>query len=396
MTTRSYRSLTETIIAAIAASPRHGTELGSADGGIAADGEARMRCISFRDYMDMCLYDDRFGYYRSGAVRIGKDADFYTSSAIGDVLGQVIARYAWSYLERLPRRGRKLRLAEWGAGTGRLSAQIAAAGSRLSAEWPARVAPLLIEDHPAHAAEAGEQFRRAGAACEPAVVASPDVWREPERWLAGPLLLVANELLDAFPVHRVKRIGGALRELGVAWKADVGFCEVAMKPTRPELEQSLLQDGVALREGQETEICLDARDWLERLYAVAGEGRIMLIDYGHEAEEYRAEHRMAGTLMTYRRHRAGWSPYEHPGEQDLTAHVDFSFVRRAARAAGFEVAYEGSQLQFLLDHGVLELLSEHDGRDPFGEAARRNRAVRQLLLSDGMSETFKVMILEKR
>lgn len=351
------------------------------------------RCISFRTYMEMCLYDEDYGYYRTGPIRIGKDGDFYTSSAVGDVLGQVIARYGIAYSGQL--QGRKLRLAEWGGGTGRLSAQIAAAAEQLSAVLPGDSPPLLIEDHPAHAAAAKEQFRSAGAKCEPTLLRSSDVWEEPERWLAGPMLLVANELLDAFPVHRVKRIGGELYELGVAWDDGLGLYEVAMALTRPDLESRLDRDGVPLWEGQATEICPAADEWLSRLGTVLEEGRVLLIDYGHEAEEHRAEHRMDGTLMTYWRHRGGGSVLERPGEQDITSHVNFTSIRRAAEDAGFRVAYYGNQLQFLLDYGVLDLLADHDGRDPFGEASRRNRAVRQLLLSDGMSESFKVMILQK-
>jgi SAM-dependent MidA family methyltransferase len=113
------------------------------------------------------------------------------------------------------------------------------------------------------------------------------------------------------------------------------------------------------------------------------------------AELY-APHRMRGTLLGYRRHVAAERPYEHVGEQDLTAHVNFSACERAGLAAGAARSELLTQRDFLLRHGVLELLQDGGFGDPFGPVAKRNRAIRQLLLSDQISELFKVLMLDIR
>lgn len=356
------------------------------------DGKLRtVSCISFKEYMAACLYDDRYGYYRSGPVRIGKNGDFYTSSGIGKIMAEALARYALAYANA---EESQIQLVEWGAGTGRLSAQIAAAGRTLDINWDNKFRNVLVEDHPMHRIEAHRSFGElaGGESGEPILLSSNQAWDS--GILKQTSLVLLNELLDAFPVHRVAMAEGELAELGVAWNGEQGFHEVYMPITDPRIACWLERDGIRLKEGQRTEVHAAAYDFLERLRDEMPAGRLVLIDYGHEAEEYAAEHRRLGTLLCYWRHQASDNPYVRIGEQDITSHVPFTFVRRAAEDAGWKLAGYTTQKRFLLDNGVLGLLQSHDGSDPFGEAARMNRAVRQLLLSDEMSETFKVMVLD--
>lgn len=352
-----------------------------------------VKCIPFLQYMNCCLYDAEYGYYRSGPVRIGKKGDFYTSSGIGRVLSEVIAGYSLQYGRAI---GKPLRLIEWGAGTGRLSAQITAAGKKQSDHWEEQFIPILIEDHPSHAFASRETFAAltGTTSAQPLLATSDEAWEAD--WLRQPALVLANELLDAFPVHRVQCVNGELAELGVAWTAEHGFHDVYMPLTDPRISGWLARDGIQLKEGQQTEVHAGAADFLMRLGQTMTEGRLLLIDYGHEAAEYAAEHRMLGTLMCYWQHQASDSPFVRVGEQDITSHVPFTFIRHAAEESGWQVSSYSTQKQFLIDNGVFELLQNHNSTDPFSETARMNRAIRQLLLSDQMSETFKVMVLDKR
>lgn len=359
------------------------------------DSEGRQRsvpCISFLQYMSDCLYDAKYGYYRSGPVRIGKDGDFYTSSAIGRVMAEVLSGYVIEYGHAA---GKPLQLIEWGAGTGRLSSQLAAAGRKRSKDWDKQFTSILIDDHPQHAVAAREAFEASGGNGDamPLIASSDAAWEAD--WLRQPSLVLANELLDAFPVHRVQLVDGQLVELGVAGKVEEGFYYVHMPLTDIRIKDWLKRDGIELREGQQTEVAAPAADWLKRLGTRMDEGRVIVIDYGHETNEYAAEHRMYGTLMCYWRHQASDSPFDHIGEQDITAHVPFTFIRHAAEESGWKVICYMTQKQFLAEHGVFELLQNHYDPDPFSETARMNRAIRQLMLSDQMSETFKVMILDK-
>ncbi|RJE90785.1 SAM-dependent methyltransferase [Paenibacillus sp. 1011MAR3C5] len=351
-------------------------------------------CITFHEYMEACLYDETYGYYRTGEARVGKEGDFYTSSAIGSIMSEIVSRYALTFQSTL---GLPVVLTEWGAGTGRLSAGIAASLRKLTPQWESRFSQRLIEDHPGHRAKVKASYDEAGLPTAPPVYTSREyVMKRESREEQGAVLVIANELLDAFPVHRIIRKGETYRELGVAESPGHGFVYAEMPLSDAVFLAWLERDGICLRDGQITELCPGARDWLLQLGRLLHAGdRVMLIDYGHEAEEYAAEHRMQGTLMTYSRHQASDSPFLSAGERDITAHVSFSFIRSSAEEAGFRVDYYDTQKQFLLDNDIFELLGSHDGSNPFGEEAKRNRAVRQLLLSDGMSESFKVMIVEK-
>lgn len=358
------------------------------------DNDRSVPCISFFSYMAACLYDEKNGYYRSGPVRVGKEGDFYTSSGIGQVLAEVLAGYALSYGRTL---NEPLKLIEWGAGTGRLSAQIAVAGRKRSSDWKSDFQSILIEDHPLHIEAAKQIFDGMNspdeADQEPILAASADAWEA--SWLREPALVIANELLDAFPVHVVTCKNGQLVEIGVAGNEAQGFYEVYMPLSDSRISGWLARDGIQLREGQRTEVHSGAAEFLKKLGAAMSKGRLILIDYGHEADEYAAEHRMRGTLMCYWRHMASDSPYIRIGQQDMTSHVPFTFIRNEALACGWEVNGFMTQKQFLIENGVLELLQNHGSTDPFSKEMRQNRAVRQLLLSDQMSEAFKVMVLDK-
>ncbi|MCQ6558284.1 class I SAM-dependent methyltransferase [Paenibacillus mendelii] len=359
-------------------------------------GEKQVGCISFRDYMAMCLYDPDYGYYRAGSVRIGKSGDFYTSSSVGSVMGEKIASYA---AELISTYEGPVDAAEWGAGTGKMSAQILAAWHKLDCGWLPRMTYAVIDSSPVHLQEARATLS-SGPDGPELLFLKPEEVDSSKLGGDNPLIIVANELLDAFPVHRVIRQDGQLYELGVALQhsdttetPDFQYAYMALSD--PEIERSLAADGIALLEGQETEVNLEAERWLAYAGGLVTRGSLMLIDYGHEARELTAPHRMRGSLLCYNGHRAHDNPFLQPGEQDITAHINFTACRRAAEASGWNVAYYNTQKQFLVDQGILGDLMAHDGSDPFSEAAKRNRSIRQLLLSDGMSETFKVMILSK-
>lgn len=357
----------------------------------ASDGTpAAAAAIPFRDYMAFCLYDETYGYYTSGRQRVGKDGDFYTSASVGHVMGAVLANCIrrMSAAADLP-----VALFEWGAGTGRLAASLLQAWRDADAKQAETVHAFLVDGHPGHREEARQALEAAGFGGT-AKVLPPE---EAERLLveAEQPILLANELLDAFPVRRIKRAGGQLWEIGTAWDERAErFCDALLPLCEDDLAE-LARTGLQPREGQEAEWCTDALAWLAEMTSRMTGGMLILIDYGDVQEELLGPHRMNGTLLGYANHRAYHDPYLDPGGQDLTAHVNFTAVREAAERLGWTCACYATQKQFLLDNGVLDLLQAHYDPNPFSETARQNRAVRQLLLSDGMSELFKVLILTR-
>ncbi len=353
----------------------------------------KLSAISFHHYMSLCLYHPEYGYYRSGKTRVGREGDFYTSAYVGEIMGEqlagVIARLA---NERFAGPS-TVEVVDWGGGTGRLSRAMLDAWSK-NGETGRRFELTVIEGNPEHRKEAGEQLASyidAGTArvIEGRQGALPD-------WSDRPVVVVANELLDAFAVHRIVKREGRICEWGVTWdERSESFAPCLLTECETNWSAWLEEQGITLLEGQTVEANPDAAEWIRELAPRVSCGLLILIDYGDEAAELSAPHRMDGTLLCYAKHRAHNDPYYIPGEQDLTAHVNFSHMRRAAEQAGWRQIWYGTQKRFLVESGVMEKLAEHRIADPFHPIAKRNRAIRQLLLSDNMSELFKVHIFER-
>lgn len=348
--------------------------------------ESDKSLLRFRDYMEMCLYDPDGGYYTSDKSKIGREGDFYTSSHIGSILGDVLARY----IGRLASDQEGIfTVTEWGAGTGRLARQIL---DRIREEDPglyARLEYRIAERSPHHRRILQEALSgHDGAICIMETVPPGNY---------GPGLVFSNELLDAFPVHRVRRRREVLTELHVGWDPVEGrFFEAELPCTDPAVLEYLDLGRITLRDGQTADLNLEAGRWIKEQAERLQQGTpLVTIDYGDVSEELFGSHRMAGTLMCYKAHKAYDNPYIHAGEQDITAHVDFSCCIRSGLEAGLSDWKLATQKQFLMDNGILELLQQHGGSDPFSPAAKRNRAIRQILLSDSMSELFKVLIQRK-
>lgn len=351
-------------------------------------GEAPAGAIRFYDYMQLCLYEPEYGYYMKKHTKIGKSGDYYTASNIGDILGGVLARFIAGQAEEIP--DGEFAVTEWGAGSGRLAGQILDAIQKERPDLYERLHYRIIEKSPFHRQLQEEELERHW---------SRAVFTEPDGGLSDrypPGVVLSNELLDAFPVYRVRRRGGELMELYVTWdRQEERFRELELPCGDQRLADYLAEGPATLLDGQTADINLEAAEWIGGQLARMTKGALITIDYGGVAEELFASHRMAGTLMCYKGHEAYDNPYIYAGEQDITAHVDFSALIRAGAKAGAADWKLMTQKEFLLENGVMELLMQHDGRDPFSPAARRNRAVRQLLVSDQMSELFKVLVQRK-
>jgi SAM-dependent MidA family methyltransferase len=180
-------------------------------------------------------------------------------------------------------------------------------------------------------------------------------------------LVMANEYLDALPVHRLIQ-DGQLREAWVGWK-DGWFCEVVAELSTPQLADHLAAEGVELRDGQRAEVCLDAPRWVTKVARRLVPGGVLLvIDYGQDAAELYSTRHLAGTLLTYRGHEVGDDPFAAVGLSDLTAHVDITALERSASDAGLVLIGSTTQGPFLARLGLGELLAEL-GRRPDTEPA---------------------------
>ncbi|WNQ13497.1 SAM-dependent methyltransferase [Paenibacillus aurantius] len=343
------------------------------------------KVLSFHDYMALCLYDPEDGYYMKEQVKVGKEGDFYTSASLGEFMGEMIAR---QYLRFQLEGERPLPVVEWGGGTGEMAKHFLDAVERLNPVVYQGLAYWLVEKSPYHRAMQQKTLRRHAMHTQ---------WGGPEEGGGLPCraFVFSNELLDAFPVHRVRMERGEWKELYVAWDSGKECLVEREGPCTPAVREYLDQEGIRLLEGQTAEVNLQARSWVKEQASRLEEGVLLTIDYGDTAEELYSSHRMNGTLLCYRGHLAYDDPFRFPGEQDMTSHVNFTACIRAGKEGGIQQETLRTQKEFLVDNGLLELMADHSSPDPFGPEARRNRAIRQLLLSDGMSELFKVLLQTK-
>jgi SAM-dependent MidA family methyltransferase len=302
--------------------------------------------ITFARFMEIALYDPERGYYRGAAARPGRGGDFLTAPEAHPIFGRAIARFvadAWAVLERPAR----FTIREHGAGGGALAEALLAGLDADGSGALAAVRYRVVEVEPARTAATRARLESAGRA---GVLESDD---------GSPIdgLVIANEVLDALPTHRVVVRDGELREILVGLDPEGGLIDVMAAPTTPLLAGRLADEAVVLAEGQHAEICLELDPWVARVAAGLGRGIVLLIDYGYPAAElYDPARRAAGTLAAYLRHQVHDDLYRAIGRQDLTAHVDVTAVERAAAAAGLVHLGTTTQAAFLDRLGAGEIL----------------------------------------
>ena len=345
--------------------------------------------LSFHDWMAAALYDEREGYYcRRDREVWGRAGDYRTSAERSFLFAATLARYFAGLHERLGA-PRQWTVWECGAGAGRFAR---------------RVLDTLAQDYP-HVFSAtryviDEVSARARAAAREllAPFAARVEFRrlEAQRAPLAAGVIFANELLDAFPAQRVVARCGKVLELCVGLDEHDNFVWLEREPGSPLLAEYFARAGVRLAEGQIAEANLAAEQWIKKAAAAFRRGFLVLIDYGAEAAElYDAALRPEGTLRALRRHQFA-AILAQPGEQDLTASVDWTTVKRAGAEAGLKIELFARQDQFLLRAGILDVLESLTARaGDAAETASLRLDAREMILPGGMSQSFQALVLKK-
>jgi len=330
---------------------------------IAAELAANGNWIPFARYMELALHEPGLGYYAGGAAKLGPAGDFVTAPEISPLFARTLARQVKEVL------GPGEAVLEFGAGSGALAAALLEALGEVE---------YLILEPSAELAE--RQLARLGTAAR-------WVERMPARFRG---VMLANEVLDAMPVHAVAWTRAGVRERGVC--ANEGALAWSERPAAgPVLEAAGAIAPELPPSGRfESELGLAARAWMLLVARALERGALFVLDYGFPAREYYHPQRSMGTLACHYRHRVHGDPFWLPGLQDITAHVDFSALARAAAAAGLEVLGYASQAQFLVNCGISDELQKLDPEN----AARylpAAAAAQKLLSPAEMGELFKVL-----
>ena len=345
--------------------------------------------IPFVRFMELALYHPQFGYYMrqpDGAdqERIGWSGDFYTSSDVHPILGRAIAAQA-KQMDELVGCPTPFTIVEAGAGKGLLARDCLAAIHAEQDGFASRVRYVLIERSPAM-----RELQRQNLAhwlSKPGLV----TWVEGLDGLAPQSvtgLFFSNELIDAFPVHRVQVAAGRTEELYVDYRE--GRFVNCFKPlSTAALVHYLQQLNPTWPEGYRTEVNLLAMDWMKQVARRMDRGFVLTIDYGHTAQDLYGPERKDGTFLCYFQQRANDDPFMRVGEQDMTAHVDFSSLAAVGEMQGLHVTGFTNQMSFLMGLGVEEMVGKLEPESP------AFRAAIHLLKLNGMGSTFKVLVQHK-
>jgi len=337
--------------------------------------------IGFDRFMELALYAPGLGYYSAGSHKFGEAGDFVTAPELSPLFSRCLARQCNEVLETLGDGD----ILEFGAGSGVMAADILlelAALDNLPGNY--YILELSAELRARQQQTIGEKVPE---------LASRVVWLDtlPEAGFTG--VVLANEVLDAMPVHRFRIHEGEPLELCVVWNGERFELDEDAPDAALYERLKWLQQHYGLVEGYSSELNLRGEEWVKSLGDFLERGVALLIDYGFPGPEFYHPQRSNGTLMCHYRHRAHDDALILPGLQDITAHVDFTAVAEAALAAGLSVRGFANQANFLIASGLTALLAEtgDDLKQQLSLAAQ----VKRLTMPGEMGELFKVLALSR-
>jgi SAM-dependent MidA family methyltransferase len=341
--------------------------------------------MTFERYMALCLYHPEFGYYTQGRERTGVAGDYFTSSDLHPVFARLVARQAAEMWDAM-RRPRPFTWVEMGAGRGVFASDFLRWSTGALPEFAAALDYVAIE--PGSQQRRRIEARLAGMG----VSAKVRMLANLEELAPATGCFFSNELVDAFPVSVVTRTGGHLKEIYVI--ADGGDLREKPGPiSDPAVAAYVARYAPQLEEGHRLEVNRQAPAWIHAVAAKLTSGFVLTIDYGDRANRLFTPDRPRGTLLAYRGHTAAEDFFTVPGESDLTAHVNFSALIDAGKAAGLEFAGFTTQEKFLLALGEANQFADvYDPGQTELEMLQARLKLKRLISPEGMGNIFKVLV----
>ncbi|MDO8412176.1 MAG: class I SAM-dependent methyltransferase [Gallionellaceae bacterium] len=333
--------------------------------------------IPFSRFMELALYAPGLGYYSGGAHKFGEAGDFVTASEVSSLFGRALARQLAEIMAQSAPR-----IFELGAGSGKLASDILSELER-QGDLPERYDILEVS------ADLRERQRALLQQQVPHLISRVHWLDAPPDNISG--VLIANEVLDALPVHLVRWTDGRIIERGVA-SAGENFVWQERLPQVPALRY--LAQQIQVPDDTLSEISLAARGLVCSLSDRLRRGALLFMDYGFGMREYYHPQRVNGTLMCHYRHHAHDDPFWFPGLQDITAHVDFTAIAEAAIDAGLHLYGYTTQASFLINCGITDLLADMDPQS-VREYLPLAAQLQKLTSPAEMGELFKIIALGK-
>jgi len=337
-------------------------------------------------YMELCLYHLELGYYSRNAEQFGKAGDFYTSSDVHAVFGRLLARQ-FDEMWRALGSPKKIDLVELGPGRGLFAQDVLDWSEKKFPDFFPAVRYVLIESSPALRERIKETLGyhiESGKAELTPLNAQNRVWAR-----NSTTIVFANEFFDALPVEILSQKGSLRIDT-----RDSRFIETWAQPSPEELE-FLDRYSIHPETDERIEAALATQQFMERIAASIQRGFLIAIDYGYTREEQLAG-RHRGTLKALRKHSVSANPYEAPGEQDITADVNFTALAAAAETHGMQTHKLVTQSQFLMGIGEANQFADafEECRLP-QERAKVALQLKHLVTPAGMGESFQVLVASK-
>jgi SAM-dependent MidA family methyltransferase len=350
----------------------------------------RRGAVPFSQFMEWCLYHPEYGYYQTKGTRIGKEGDYYTSPSVSPIFGHLIGKQLFQMADLLG--GENFDVVEMGAGSGFLCEDILDWAKKNLPDFYHRLHYYLVEIAPFLSQEQRERLAEKERERKVFRMDSKK-FSDEEIHIQGCFL--SNELVDAFPVHRVILDRGSLRELYVTQR-EGQFEERWEEPSDPRISGYFQSLGITLQEGQKAEVNLRALEWMENVARCLEQGFVLTIDYGYLAEELYAPQRREGTLLCYFQHQVSENPYERLGKQDITSHINFTSLIQKGEEVGLRFAGLVPQYHFLIGLGILEQMEALRHQISELEALKLRLSLKHLIEPEmGLGEVFKVLVQYK-
>ena len=353
--------------------------------------ESQNKRITFAEYMDLVLYHPQYGYYATHPVNIGKQGDFLTSPHWGSDFGELLAEQflqMWHILQR----PNNFTIVEMGAGQGILAEQILGYLKQKHLDFFQTVEYLIVEKSEVLKVQQKQ------------ILQSYQVrWSDWDKISHSSITgcFFSNELVDAFPVHKFRIEEREIKEIYVSSNSQGKFVEITDKISTPEIAEYFNLVDIDLLsfvdvEGYQSEVNLQALDWIKIVSNKLLKGYLLTIDYGYQAVRYYNPVRKEGTLQCYYQHHRNNYPYWNVGRQDITAHVDFTALEKQGNLLDLETLGFTKQGLFLMALGLGDRLNELSNNQGFSveEVFRRREALHSLIDPIGLGN-FGVLVQSK-
>lgn len=350
--------------------------------------------ITFSQYMDLCLFDRDYGYYNSKKTIIGNEGDFYTSASLSSDLGELLAVQLYQFWEILDKPD-NFKLVEMGAGNGNLSADILSFIINNYPDFIGNIEYIIIEK-----SEVLKE-KQQNLLTEKFANIIPIIWTDlnyiPDNSIIG--CCFSNELIDAMPVHLIRFSEHKLEEIYLTEKDNTLVIKNGAISEEKILEYFDIM-GIQFNsnyypENYQTEVNLQAIEWLKQISDKLKKGYLLTIDYGYTADKYYHPQRSEGTLKCYYQHRHHHNPYVNIGHQDITCHVNFTALQKYGELFNLSTLGYTKQALFLMGLGLGDRLNElSNGKMSLTTILHRRQELHNLINPEGLGN-FGVLLQTK-